>query len=136
MYTPFWTVRGLEGRCGVSRRTLERWKRSRRVPRWAVILIRLLDGELEAIDPAFAGWIIRRGELVSPENWCFTPGEIRSIPLLHSALAAAGSRLESAWRVNGASGTDRSSRAAANDDASFGVSCEPCMASISGGKRD
>lgn len=118
MPIPFWTVRGLEGRCGVSRRTLERWKRSRRLPRWAVILIRLLDGELDAIDPAFAGWIIRRGELVSPENWCFTPGEIRSIPLLHSALAAAGSRLECAWRVS-ACGTDRFCPAAAND----GVSC-------------
>ncbi len=127
MSQPFWTVAGLEGRIGVSRVTLRRWKRSRRLPRWAVILIRLLDGELEAIDPAFAGWIIRRGVLVSPENWCFTPGEVRSVPLLHSALAAAGSRLEAAWRVSPAYEIGRSCLAAANEDAcGLGVSSRPC----------
>lgn len=127
MSVPFWTVTGLEGRCGVSRVTLLRWKRTRRLPAWAVILIRLLDGELAGIDPAFAGWIIRRGMLVSPENWCFSPAEVRALPLLYSALAAAGSSLEAAWRVSPACGNGRSSRAAANDDAcgDDGVFCEP-----------
>ncbi len=127
MRQPFWTVAGLEGRIGVSRITLQRWKRTRRLPRWAAILIRLLDGELEAIDPAFAGWIIRRGQLVSPENWCFTPGEIRSIPILHTLAALGGSR---AFAANGGCGIARSCPAAANDDASCGVSCEPLLSPV------
>ena len=33
-------------------------------------------------DPAWSGWIIRHGTLISPENWQATPGEIRAIPLM------------------------------------------------------
>ena len=112
MGSKFWTVAAIDGRCGVSRRTLKRWKRTGHVPRWAQILIRLLDGELDAIDPAFSGWIIRRGELVSPENWCFTPGEVRSIPLLQTLAALCTARA----RVSGACETGRPFGAAANDD--------------------
>lgn len=83
---PFWTVAGLTGRVGVSAVTLRRWERTGRVPRWALILIGLLAGNLEAIDPAFAGWLIRAGELVTPEGWRFTPGEIRSIPFLYGQV--------------------------------------------------
>lgn len=83
---PFWTVAGLRGRIGVSVVTLRRWKRTGRVPRWALILLALLSGELAAIDPAFEGWLIRAGELVTPEGWRFTPGEIRSIPFLYGQV--------------------------------------------------
>ncbi|HZT04351.1 MAG TPA: DUF3653 domain-containing protein [Steroidobacteraceae bacterium] len=86
MDTPFWTPAGYAGRLGVSDTTLRRWKRTRRLPRWAEILITILSGDLSPVDPAFAGWHLRRGELVSPEGWCFTAGEIRSIPLLHGQV--------------------------------------------------
>jgi hypothetical protein len=83
---PFWTVAGLTGRIGVSAQSLKRWKRTRRVPRWAFILIALLAGELDQIDRAFTGWLLRNGELISPEGWRFTPGEIRSIPFLYGQV--------------------------------------------------
>lgn len=83
---PFWTVAGLTGRLGVSVATLSRWKRTRRTPRWALLLIAILSGDLTAIDPAFRGWLIRAGELVTPEGWRFSPGEIRSIPFLYGQV--------------------------------------------------
>lgn len=48
-----------------------------------VLLEFALEGELGAIAPAFRGWRLdaRHGELVSPEAWRFTPGEICSLPL-------------------------------------------------------
>lgn len=125
----FWTPAGLAGRAGVSLVTLRRWKRTGRLPAWARILIALLSGELDLVDKAFRGWIIRRGELVSPEGWCFTPGEIRSIPLLYgvirewrgralgaeaSARAVAGVRISACEdaHATGASETGRFSAAA------------------------
>ena len=117
MTMPFWTPAGLSGRVGVSDITLRRWKRSRRLPPWAAILIRLLDGELDAIDPAWRGWIIRRGELVSPENWCFRPGEVRSIPLMHASLAAYRSPMRVTEWPSGTYENGRFFGAAANDDA-------------------
>lgn len=91
-----------------------------RVPPWARILIRLLNGELDAIDAAWSGWIIRRGELVSPENWCFRPGEVRSIPLMHAGLAAHRSAMAATRWPIGAYETGRFFCAAAND-----AFCEP-----------
>ncbi len=76
----------LAGRAGVSLVTLRRWERTGRVPSWGRVLIALLRGELAAIDAAFSGWIIRRGELVSPDGWCFAPGEISTIPLLYGQV--------------------------------------------------
>jgi transcriptional regulator with XRE-family HTH domain len=76
----------LAARAGVSAVTLRRWQRTNRMPAWARILLALLGGELEAIDAAFTGWIIRRGELVSPDGWCFAPNEIRTIPLLYGQV--------------------------------------------------
>lgn len=47
-----------------------------------------LEGELGAVAAAFAGWRLdaRRGELVSPEGWCFTAGEIRAIPFRYGQI--------------------------------------------------
>lgn len=91
----------LAGRAGVSVVTLRRWERTKHMPRWARILVALLLGELDAIDAAFKGWIIRHGELVSPEGWRFTPGEIRTIPLLYGQLDC--SRLK-VWALEGKPG--------------------------------
>lgn len=100
------------------------------MPAWARVLLALLRGELAAIDAAFAGWIIRRGELVSPDGWCFAPGEIATIPLLYGqvnlwrAEALAARRLPAraplrARRISRACGTVRLS-----DAAGAGVSCD------------
>lgn len=47
-----------------------------------------LEGELGAVAAAFAGWRLdaRHGELVSPEGWRFTPGEIRAIPFRYGQI--------------------------------------------------
>lgn len=76
----------LAERAGVSAVTVRRWQRTNRMPGWARILLALLRGELDAIDAAFAGWTIRRGELISPDGWCFAPGEIATIPLLYGQV--------------------------------------------------
>lgn len=61
-------------------------------------LLRLyVERELSVLSAARDGWTINRaGQLVSPENWCFTPGEVRSIPLLHGSIAAQRGRANAA----------------------------------------
>jgi Phage protein len=73
--------------------TARRWKRTRRAPRWLRLLIQLcIEGELGAIARHWDGWSIRGKHLVSPEGWEFTPGEVRSIPFMHSQVAAYQAR--------------------------------------------
>ena len=52
----------------------------------------ILIADLGAFSPAFAGWTLRAGNLVSPEGWLATPGDILSIPLLRSQVAAYQAR--------------------------------------------
>lgn len=67
---------------GAHRSTVRRWKLGRSIPRWLSFVVRLcVQGELEDFDPAWRGWRIVRGELVSPEGTAFTPGAIRAGPL-------------------------------------------------------
>lgn len=75
--------------CSVSIDTARRWKRRGRCPQGMQRLLELtLEGELGAVAAAFAGWRLdaRHGELVSPEGWCFTPGEIRAIPFRYGQI--------------------------------------------------
>ena len=75
--------------CGVSLRTARRWKALGHMPRWAAVGFALLrDGDLGVISPEWRGWLIRRGELISPENWCFSPGEVVAIPSLYGLIRA------------------------------------------------
>lgn len=73
--------------------TAQRWKKTRRCPRWLGLLIRLcIEGQLGAIARHWDGWIIRGKHLVSPEGWEFTPGEVRSVPFMHAQIAAYQAR--------------------------------------------
>lgn len=75
--------------CRVSLDTARRWKRRGRCPQGMQRLLELtLEGELGAVAAAFAGWRLdaRHGELVSPEGWCFTAGEIRAIPFRYGQI--------------------------------------------------
>jgi hypothetical protein len=47
----------------------------------------LLSGDLGIFDPLWAGWIIRDGELVSPEGWRITRNDVLSAPLLRAQVA-------------------------------------------------
>lgn len=82
-----WTSEQLAERTGVSLRTARRWRQTGQYPPWAAILIRvMIRGDLGAIDPAWRGWRLIRGQLVSRENWIFPPGEVLSIPLMRGQV--------------------------------------------------
>lgn len=66
--------------------TARRWKRGV-VPVPAGILLALI-GDLGAFDPAWEGWVLRRGLLCSPENWYCTPGDVRAIQLKDAQIRA------------------------------------------------
>ena len=48
----------------------------------------ILGGDLGCFDPAWRGWLLRDGKLVSPEGWEATPGDVLSLPLLRAQLAS------------------------------------------------
>lgn len=76
--------------CKVDVKTARRWKNGQnRMPETAKMV---LAGDLGAFSPAFAGWTLRGGKLVSPEGWEATPGDILSLPLLRSQVAAYQAR--------------------------------------------
>lgn len=76
--------------CKVDIKTARRWKNgTNRMPETAKMV---LVADLGAFSPAFAGWTLRGGNLVSPEGWMATPGDILSVPLLRAQVAAYQAR--------------------------------------------
>lgn len=62
--------------------TARRWLRSRRAPRVIMLALALMRcGDLGAVSSAWAGWVLRRDQLWSPENEPYTPGMVRAGPL-------------------------------------------------------
>jgi hypothetical protein len=79
---------GLAKLTGAHITTARRWKRLPALPTWLCRLVRVLvDGELAEIDQAWDGWRIVAGELIAPEGWAFTAGEIRALPFMRQQLA-------------------------------------------------
>ena len=73
-------------RCGVNVATARRWKRGASQMSKAAAMI--LSGDLGIFDPPWRGWVLRRGNLISPEGWQATPGDVLSIQLVQGQLAA------------------------------------------------
>lgn len=48
----------------------------------------ILSGDLGQLDPAWCGWTLRAGKLISPEGWELAPGDALSLPLLRAQVAA------------------------------------------------
>ena len=48
----------------------------------------ILTGDLGAFDPAFRGWKLRGGKLISPGGWEASAGDVLSIPLLRAQISA------------------------------------------------
>jgi hypothetical protein len=48
----------------------------------------ILLEDLGCFDPAWKGWRIRDGQLISPEGWAATPGEILALPLMRAQIAS------------------------------------------------
>jgi transcriptional regulator with XRE-family HTH domain len=73
-------------RCGVSLKTAQRWKRgATRMPKTSAMI---LAGDLGCFDPAWKGWILRKGQIISPEGWAVTPGDLLALPLMRSQITA------------------------------------------------
>jgi hypothetical protein len=80
------SVKHIADTCGVDLTTARRWKRrAQRPPPWA---FPLLMGDLGFFDPAWKGWRLVRGELVSPENWRITLGDVLAQRLVAAQIAA------------------------------------------------
>jgi hypothetical protein len=72
--------------CCVSLRTARRWKDGARRPPATSLMI--LSADLGVFDPAWCGWVIRRGILISPEGWEVSTGEIMATPLMRMQILA------------------------------------------------
>lgn len=81
-----WSVNDIARICEVDLTTARRWKRGARCPPNSALM--LLSGDLGYLDPRWAGWTIRSGEIVSPEGWRATPGDVLSIQLTQAQLSA------------------------------------------------
>jgi hypothetical protein len=53
----------------------------------------LIQADLGCFDPAWAGWRIYKSDLISPEGWGITKGDVISSPILRQQLAAFKSEL-------------------------------------------
>jgi hypothetical protein len=72
--------------CHVSLKTAARWKSGTTCPPESALL--LLAGDLGCFDAAWKGWRVARGNMISPEGWEITLGDVISSPLLRQQLAA------------------------------------------------
>jgi len=70
--------------CGVDLATARRWKREATCPPKSAVM--LILGDLGCFDPAWAGWRLSRGLLISPEGWEATPGHVRAMKMMHATL--------------------------------------------------
>jgi Phage protein len=73
-------------RCRVDVATARRWKRGARCPPRTAVMILLED--LGCFDPAWKGWRIRDGQLMSPEGWAVSPGDVLALPLMRAQIAS------------------------------------------------
>jgi hypothetical protein len=70
--------------CRVDVTTARRWKSGARCPPESAVL--LIQGDLRAFDPAWSGWRILKGKLISREGWEFSVGDVLAIPFLHGQV--------------------------------------------------
>lgn len=80
-----WSVNDIAQICEVDISTARRWKRGAVCPPKSALM--LLSGDLGYLDPAWAGWCVRGGQLISPENWIATPGDVLGIQLTQAQLS-------------------------------------------------
>lgn len=72
-------------RCGVDVSTARRWKSgATRIPRTAELV---LEADLGAFGRPWRGWRIDGEELVSPEGWRISCGDVLSVPLMRQQIA-------------------------------------------------
>lgn len=76
--------------CGVDVTTARRWKRGAICPPQHLLeyLAAKVNGDLSFLDPAWRGWVLRHGALISPEGWQMTMSDVLASRLHEAQLAA------------------------------------------------
>jgi transcriptional regulator with XRE-family HTH domain len=78
-------AREIARRCGVDIATARRWKRgASQMPKAAQMI---LSGDLGHFDPAWAGWTLGDGKLISPEGIRAVPTDVLAMPFVQAQLA-------------------------------------------------
>lgn len=86
------TVADLCHLTGVHAATARRWRAGTPLPPPVQRLLRLSANRLSGA-PGWHGWQLVRGELVSPENWRYSAGEVLALTFLRAQLAHAEATL-------------------------------------------
>lgn len=76
--------------CGVDITTARRWRRGSNLPPDYVLAYvnAKLQADLSFLDPAWKGWVLREGHLVSPEGWQMSMSDVLASRLHEAQLAA------------------------------------------------
>lgn len=72
--------------CHVDVTTARRWKRGAICPPQSALS--LLAGDLGFLDPAWTGWTLRHGHLVSQEGWEISMHDVLAMRLMAAQIAA------------------------------------------------
>lgn len=81
------SIKEIVRRARVDASTARRWKRGDIVPSAGILLV--LAGDLGAFDPAWTGWLLRKGRLRSPDNnFSVTPGDVRALEIQWAQIKA------------------------------------------------
>jgi hypothetical protein len=76
--------------CHIDVTTARRWHRGSNLPPAYVLdyLNAILLGDLGFLDPAWRGWVLRHGHLISPESWELSMSDVLASRLHEAQLAA------------------------------------------------
>lgn len=72
--------------CEVDITTARRWKRGAVCPPPGAVA--RFKGDMGFLDPVWSGWILKNGNLISPESWEMTMGDVMASRLHEAQLAA------------------------------------------------
>lgn len=76
--------------CGVDITTARRWRRGSNLPPPYVLdfVNAKHQSDLSFLDPAWRGWVLRGGHLISPEGWAMSMSDVLASRLHEAQLAA------------------------------------------------
>lgn len=83
-------VKELVRLCGIDITTARRWRRGSNLPPPYVLAYvnALTLGDLSFLDPAWRGWVLRHGHLISPEGWEMSMSDVLASRLHEAQLAS------------------------------------------------
>ena len=80
------SIKKIADTCKVDITTARRWKRGAICPPQAALAV--LTGDLGFLDPAWRGWNLIRGHLVSPEGWEVSMNDVLATQLKDAQIRA------------------------------------------------